>query len=97
MDAEGSLLNSPKFFSEKEMKACFALKKMKIKIIPVDVVLRLSDACIVPILSYDVEATFERFDFDTSEKCPIEQLYLRFCKHLLGVNRSTMNLLCRAE
>ena len=42
-------------------------------------------------------AAFERFDFDTWEKSPIEQVHLRFFKHLLEVNSSTMNLLCRAE
>ena len=33
----------------------------------------------------------------TQEKCPIEQVHLCFCKHLLGVNRFTMNFLGRAE
>ena len=31
------------------------------------------------------------------EKCPTEQVHLQFCKHLLGVNRSAANLMCRAE
>ena len=72
---------------------------MKIERIPVNVALRLFDACVLPILTYGVEiwAEFERFDFDSSEKCPIEEVDLRFCKHLLGVNRSTMNLLCLVE
>ena len=99
-DAKGSLQNSLKFLSEKAMRACFALnKKMKIKRIPVNVVLKLFCACMLPILTYGAEiwAAFERFDFDTWEKCPIEQVQLRFCEHLLGVNRSTMNLICRAE
>ena len=51
----------------------------------------------LPILTYGVEvwAAFERFDVDTWDKCPIEQVHVNFCKHLFGVNRSIMN--CRAE
>ena len=100
IDAKGSLQNSLKFLSEKAMRAGFALnKKMKIKMIPVNVALRLFDACILPTLTYGAKiwAAFERFDFDTWEKCPIKQVHLRYCKHLLGVNKSTINLLCRAE
>ena len=31
------------------------------------------------------------------KKCPIEQVHLQFCKHLLGVDRSAANLMCQAE
>ena len=66
IDAKGSLQNSLKFLSEKGMRAWN--KKMKIKMIPADVALRLFDACMLPILTYGAEiwAAFERFDFDTS-------------------------------
>ena len=59
----------------------------------------LFDDCILPFLTYGAEvwAAFERFDSNTREKCPLEQVHLRFCKHLLAVNRSAMNSLCRPE
>ena len=56
IDAKGSLQNSFNFLSEKAMRACFALnKQMKIKRIPVNVALRLFDACILPFLTYAAE------------------------------------------
>ena len=39
----------------------------------------------------------ERHNFESWEKCPIEQVHLQFCKHLLGVNRSAANLMYQAE
>ena len=34
----------------------------------------------------------ERHNFESWGKCPIKQVHLQFCKHLLGVNRSAANL-----
>ena len=65
IDAKWSLQNSLKFLSEKAIRACFALNnKMKINRIPVNVALRLFDACILPILTYGAEiwVAFERFE-----------------------------------
>ena len=89
IDAKGSLLNSLKFLSQKAITACFTLNKtMKIKRIPVNVALRLFDACVLPILTYvtEVWAAFERFDVDTWETCTIEKVHLRFFKHLILVS-----------
>ena len=36
-------------------------------------------------------------DHDKWDKTPTEQAHLNFIKHILGVNRSTNNLICRAE
>ena len=44
-----------------------------------------------------VWAGFERDTYESWDLGLIEQVHLNFCKHILGVNRSTANLLCRAE
>ena len=31
------------------------------------------------------------------KKSPVEQVHSNFCKHILGVNRTTPNILCRVE
>ena len=51
------------------------------------------------ILTYGAEvwAAFERDTYESWDLDLIEQVHLNFCKHILGVNRSTTNLLCRAE
>ena len=75
-------------------------KKNKIKRIPVmNVALKLFDACILPVLTYGVEiwTVFERFDFDPWDHCPVEQVYLSFYKHLLSLNRFSINLTYRAD
>ena len=79
---------------------CFSLNKnFKLKDIPINIAFKLFDATVLPILTYGAEvwATFERTDNDSWEKSPIEQVHLNFCKHILGVNRSTPDMLCRAE
>ena len=61
--------------------------------------MKLFDAYVTPILLYGagVWNVHERHNFESWEKYPIEQVHLQFCKHLLRVNRSAANLMCRAE
>ena len=61
--------------------------------------MKLFDACILLILTYGSEiwAALERLDFDIWDSCPAEKGHLNFCKHLPGVNRSTTNIMWRAE
>ena len=74
-------------------------KNFKLKDIPIKIALKLLDATVLLILTYGAEvwAALERADYDSWEKSPIEQVHLNFCKHILGVNRSTPNMLYRAE
>ena len=85
---------------ENANRACFALNNhLKVKDIPVVIALKLFDATMLPILTYSAEvwAAFERDAYESWDLGLIEQMYLNFCKHILGVNRSTTNYLCRVE
>ena len=77
---------------------CFE-QQFKVRAIPVVIALKLFDATVLPILTYGAEvwAAFERDTYESWDLGLIEQAHLNFCKHILGVNRSTTNLLCRAE
>ena len=71
----------------------------KLKQIPIKAALRLFDSCILPILSYGSEiwAINQTLDCDKWDTTPTEKSHLNFLKHILGVNRSVNNILCRAE
>ena len=85
--------------SGKANRAMYALlSKMPIHLAPIKIMLKLFDICIVPILLYgsEVWAPFMNHgnNWDTS---PIEQIHTQFLKRILGVNRSTTNVMVRSE
>ena len=53
----------------------------------------------LPILTYGSEAWAQHLtlDHDKWDKTATEHTHLNFLKHILGVNRSTNNIICRAE
>ena len=53
----------------------------------------------LPILSYrsEIWAINQTLDCDKWDTTPTEKSHLNFLKHILGVNRSVDNILCRAE
>ena len=67
--------------------------------IPVKTALRLFDAVVLPILTYGSEAWALHLTLDHGkwDKTTTERTHLNFLKHILGVNRSTNNIICRAE
>ena len=94
INAAGCFKESLDLLSEKAKRACFSLNEnFKLKYILI-IALKLFDATVLPILTY---GAFERAGYDSWEKSPIEQVHLNFCKHILGVNRSTPNMLWRTE
>ena len=100
INASGSFRSIPKFLGEKANRACSALNNhLKVRDIPMVIVLKLFDSTVLPILTYGAEVwvAFERDTYESWDLGLIEQVHLNFCKHILGVNRSTTNLLCRAE
>ena len=81
-------------------KAKYALSNIiKLKTLPVKVALRLFDAAVLPILTYGSEiwALNSTSDHEKWDRSSIERTHLDFLRHILGVNRSVNNLLCRAE
>ena len=61
--------------------------------------LKLFDICISPILLYGCEVwgPYLNFNYTSWESTPIEKLHKQNIKRLLGVNRSTTNILTQAE
>ena len=61
--------------------------------------LKLFDSVISPILLYcsEIWGAFGYLDYEKWDGNPIEKVHLSFCKHVLGVNRSTTNNLVRGE
>ena len=98
IDAAGSLGVSATVLSSKANKAKFALNNIaKLKQNPVKTAIYRFDAAILPILTYGSEIWALNATLDKWDKTFTEQAHLNFIKHILGVNRSTNNLICRAE
>ena len=66
---------------------------------PIKTMLNLFDTCIIPILIYGSEvcAPFMDHDWVKWDKTQTGKIHIQFLKTLLGVNRSTTNLLTRSE
>ena len=75
------------------------MSKLPIKLAPVKTMLKLFDSCVAPILLYgsEVWAPFMNFDWKHWGTTLIERRHTQFLKRLLGVNRSTTNVLVRIE
>ena len=100
INANGSLHNSVENLSCKAQRAMYALNnRFPIKRLPIKAALKPFDSIITPILLYGSEiwGTYNYLSFEKWDKCEIEKVHLNFCKHILGVNRSTTNILVRGE
>ena len=100
INAAGSFKASIDILSTKANKAKYALNNIaKLKLLPIKTALRLFDAAILPILTYGSEiwALNSTLDDDKWDISGTELTHLNFVKHILGINRSVNNLLCRAE
>ena len=61
--------------------------------------IKIFDSCIAPTLLYgsEVGAPYITHDYTKWESTPIERIHTQYLKRLLGVNRSTTNILVRGE
>ena len=86
--------------SAKATRALYALNsKLPIKNSPVRTMIKLFDSCISPILLYGSEiwAPYMNQNWQKWDTTPIERTHTKFLKRLLGVNRSTTNVMARSE
>ena len=100
INAAGSFKTSMDLLCIIANKAKYALNNIiKLKNLPVKVALRLFDAVVLPILTYGLEiwALNSTLDHEKWDRSSTERAHLDFLRHILGVNRSVNNLLCRAE
>ena len=100
INAAGSFKASMDILSAKANKIKYALNNIaKLKLLPIKTALRLFDAAILPILTYGSEiwALNSTLNDDKWNISSTERIHLNFVKHILGINRSVNNLLCRAE
>ena len=82
--------------SNKATRAIFAItSKLPFKTAPVKTLLKLFDSCVSPILTYGSEIWAPYMDHDWSkwDATPIERVHTQFLKRVLGVNRSTTNVM----
>ena len=100
MSKKGSFTPTLEDLSCKGSRALYAIaSKIPIKEIQIKTMIRLFDACIAPILLYgsEVWAPYINHDYTKWESNPIEKIHTQYLKRLLGVNRSTTNILVRGE
>ena len=97
---KGNFLPTVQDLSNKANKAIYSLNnKIDLKYLSPNLKLKLFDYLICPILLYGSEIWFP-FIYQSSKKwdeCAIEKVHLSYMKRILGVNRSTTNVLVRAE
>ena len=86
--------------SNKAMKAIFALNsKINLTLLPVRLAIQFFDTAVMPILLYGSEI-WEPYINEDEQKWDaneIEKIHTQFIKRILGLNRSTTNILARAE
>ena len=86
--------------SSKATKALYALRaRLPFGKLPIKTLLKVFNACIQPILLYGSEiwGPYIDMDWENWDGSKIERVHTQFLKRLLGVNRSTTNLMARAE
>ena len=86
--------------SIKASRALYAIySRVPFKRIATRTMLKLFETCIIPILLYgsEVWAPYMNYSYTKWEYTPIEKIHSQFLKRILGVNRSTTNILARAE
>ena len=100
VNVAGSFLLSKNFLSDKANRTKYALNNIsKLKHLPVKTAIRLFDAAVLPILTYGAEVWTLNLTLDNDkwDHTTTEVVHLNFIKHILGVNRSANDNLCRAE
>ena len=86
--------------SAKATKGLYALRsRLPFNTLPIKTLLKVFDACIQPILLYGSElwGAYTNMDWKKWDMSKIERVHTQFLKRILGVNRSTTNLMTRAE
>ena len=90
---------TPAALTVKDKRALYALKDKISNKLTVELLLKIFDVSIKPILLYGCEiwAPYLNQDIAKWESTPSEQVDTQFIKSILSVNRSTTNVLARGE
>ena len=100
INCKGSLRTALVDLRNKANSAFFSLNsKFQFKKLPIRICLKLFDSLLSPIRLYcsEVWAYFDCMDLNKRDTCEIEKMHLNFCKRILGVNRSTSNIIVKGE
>ena len=84
----------------KAIKAIYAInRKLNLNCLPIKSAIKLFTALISPILLYGCEIwePYMDFEYEKWDDNPIEKAHTQFLKRLIGVNRSTSNILVRGD
>ena len=73
--------------------------KIPLKLVPIKTMLKLFDACITPLLLYvsEIWGAYANIDHNKWKSIPIEEIHTQLLKKILGLNRSTTNILVSGE
>ncbi len=100
VDAKCSFKETIKMLSCKANRAIYAVNsRYQLKHLPVQAALKLFDSTITPILLYgsEVWSIYEKVDDKEWDSNKIEKIHTQFLKRILGVNRSSTNIMVRGE
>ena len=100
INRKGSFKPTLEDLSCKGSRALYAIaSKIHLKDTPIKTMIKIFDSCIAPILLYGSEicAPYITHDYTKWESTPIERIHTQYLKRLLGVNRSTTNILVREQ
>ena len=95
-----SFLPTIKYLKTKATRALYSLNsKLNIYRTPIKTSLKIFDALIRPILLYasEIYEPYSKQDSSKWDNGDIERTHMQFLKRILGVNRSTTNILVRGE
>jgi len=95
-----SLTKTPVNLAIKANRAIFSLKSnLNLMKMPIQLLLKIFDTMIVPILLYGAEiwGPCGKYNFDNWDKTDVEKIHTSLLKQILGLNRSTQNIMVRAE
>ena len=98
LQSNGKFHETRKCLAEKASRAMYTLLKTMPRETDCRTFLHLFEICIKPILLYGSPTWgHDIIDNNRWDNTPTEQLHLKFCKRILGVNKFSSNAACRAE
>ena len=100
INKKGSFTTTLEGFNCKGSRTLYSIAtKIPLKEFLMKTMIKLFDVCIALILLYgsEVWAPYISHDYTKWEPTPIERIHIQYLKWLLGVNRSSTNILVKGE
>ena len=98
--ANGNFTNHKENLKEKTKRSFFATRRyLDFLKLPIYIINKLFNTLFSPILTYcsEVWGIYDKCDYSSWEKDPIEKTHIHFCKMCLGLNKRSPNVASRNE